>query len=132
MPSPVIDKILREQEISMKQLSIKEVFGGEVNFTNHISQNKDVSQRLLNCDMVTGSDYTVKSEHQTVDNKRVDLTIQNEEGEIITVIESQDATGWLIACIVLRYFITCEKKCMDGVLDRRRNRAREIIPSFHE
>ena len=102
----------------MKQLSIKEAFGGEVNFTNHISQNKDVSQRLLNCiDMVTGSDYTVKSEHQTVDNKRVDLTIQNEEGEIITVIESQDATGWLDSVHSSKVFYYMhEKKCMDGVL----------------
>ena len=64
--------------------------------------------------MVTGSDFTV-TENPTSDRKRVNLTIHNEE-EVITVIESQDATGWLDSIHGKIFYYMFEMKCFDGVL----------------
>lgn len=102
----------------MQRISIKEAFGGEVAFTKHISDNRQVAQDLLQTiDMTMGDDYHIQAEHYTVDKKRVDLTVQNSDGDMIAVIESQDATGWLdsVHASKMTYYMY-EKKCFEGVL----------------
>ena len=103
----------------MKRVSMKEAFGGEVNFTKYISNNVDISNSLLETiDMTIGrDDYRVIAEHQTVDKKRVDLTIQNSEGSTIAVIESQDSNGWLdsVHASKISYYMY-EKQCFEGIL----------------
>lgn len=98
---------------------MKEAFGGEVAFTKYIAQNPDVSNSLLQTiDMTIGSgDYKVVAEHQTVDKKRVDLTVQNAEGSVIAVIESQDSNGWLdsVHASKIAYYMY-EKQCFEGIL----------------
>ena len=98
---------------------MKEAFGGEVNFTKYISNNIEISNSLLETiDMNIGrDDYRVIAEHQTVDKKRVDLTIQNSEGSTIAVIESQDSAGWLdsVHASKISYYMY-EKQCFEGIL----------------
>lgn len=102
----------------MKRLSIKEAFGGEVPFTKYISDNKDVAIRLLDAiDTGMSDTFTIAPEDQTIDRKRVDLVVRDEDDNVIQVIESQDATGWLDSVHASKIAYYCyEKGCMDGVL----------------
>jgi hypothetical protein len=102
----------------MQRQTIKEAFGGEVAFTKYINDNRNVACNLLEViDMAMGDDYKVQAEHYTVDKKRVDLTVQNSDGNTIAVIESQDATGWLdsVHASKIAYYMY-EKQCFEGVL----------------
>jgi hypothetical protein len=80
----------------MKRSNIKQAFGGEVPFTKFISRDAETSNRLLaSCELSFEDGYSVKPEEHTADDKRVDLVIRDSHEEIILVVESQDATGWL-------------------------------------
>jgi hypothetical protein len=80
----------------MKRSNIKQAFGGEVPFTKFISRDVETSGRLLAaCELSFEDGYTVAPEEHTADDKRVDLVIRDSHEEIVLVIESQDATGWL-------------------------------------
>ena len=102
----------------MRRLSIKEAFGGEVAFTKYIAENSEVSQSLLDCvDISIGSDYKIHVEHRTVDGKRVDLSVQDSDGTIIAVIESQDTTGWLDSVHASKiFYYAYEKSCVEGII----------------
>ena len=102
----------------MKSSSIKEAFGGEVRFTRFISDDQETSNRLLDRLNLSYEDgYTVAPEEPTDDGKRVDLVIRDSDNEIILVIESQDATGWLdsVHASKIMYYMY-NKKCEDGIL----------------
>ena len=101
----------------MKRSNIKDTFGNEVTFTKHIANNKVVADRLLEViDGIVG-DYVIEPEDQTVDNKRVDLVVRDEDGNVVSVIESQDASGWLDSIHSSKITYYCyEKGCMDAVL----------------
>lgn len=104
--------------IQMKRGSIKQSFGGETAFTKHIAATPSVQERLLEAlNLAVEDGYTVKPENPTEDSKRVDLTIQDSEGTILLVIESQDATGWLdsIHASKIMYYMW-DKNCDQGVL----------------
>lgn len=80
----------------MKRSTIKQAFGGEVAFTKFISRDIETSNRLLAaCDLSFEDGYTVAPEEHTADDKRVDLVVRDSNQEVVLVIESQDATGWL-------------------------------------
>lgn len=102
----------------MKQSNIKEAFGGEVAFTKYIANNSDVASRLLEVvDAGMSENFTVAPEDGTIDNKRVDLVVRDEDDNVVQVIESQDATGWLDSIHASKIAYYCyEKGCMDGVL----------------
>jgi hypothetical protein len=102
----------------MIRQSIKEAFGGEVPFTKHIAENKEVAKRLLDAiDTGMSESFVIAPEDQTVDRKRVDLVVRDDDNNVIQVIESQDATGWLDSVHASKIAYYCyEKGCMDGVL----------------
>lgn len=102
----------------MKKSSIKEAFGGEVSFTKYIANHPDVAARLLeSVDTGMSESFSVAPEDGTVDRKRVDLVVRDEDDNVVQVIESQDATGWLDSIHASKIAYYCyEKECMDGVL----------------
>ena len=102
----------------MKRVSIKQAFGGEVPFTKYISNTEEVAKRLLDSiDEGMGDSFTIKPEDETLDKKRVDLVVRDDDNNVIQVIESQDATGWLDSVHASKIAYYCyEKGCMDGVL----------------
>ena len=102
----------------MRRVSIKEAFGGEVPFTKYIADNKEVAKRLLDAiDEGMSDGFSIAPEDQTVDRKRVDLVVRDDDNNVVQVIESQDATGWLDSVHASKIAYYCyEKGCMDGVL----------------
>lgn len=102
----------------MIRKTIKEAFGGEVPFTKYIADNKDVAKRLLDAiDEGMSDGFSIAPEDQTVDRKRVDLVVRDDDKNVVQVIESQDATGWLDSVHASKIAYYCyEKGCMDGVL----------------
>jgi hypothetical protein len=102
----------------MIRQTIKEAFGGEVPFTKYIASNKEVAKRLLDAiDTGMSESFNIAPEDQTVDRKRVDLVVRDDDGNVVQVIESQDATGWLDSVHASKIAYYCyEKGCMDGVL----------------
>ena len=102
----------------MKRISIKQAFGGEVPFTKYISNNEEVAKRLLeSIDEGMGESFSIKPEDETLDRKRVDLVVRDDDDNVVQVIESQDATGWLDSVHASKIAYYCyEKGCMDGVL----------------
>ena len=102
----------------MQKKSIKDAFGGEVAFTKYIATHEDVAKRLLDAiDTGMSESFTVKPEDETLDRKRVDLVVRDDDGNVVQVIESQDATGWLDSVHASKIAYYCyEKGCMDGVL----------------
>lgn len=102
----------------MKRSNIKEAFGGEVPFTKFISENLETSRRLLNAlDLSYEDGYNVTPEEHTIHSKRVDLVVRDIDNDIVLVVESQDASGWLdaIHASKITYYMY-DKKCDDGVL----------------
>lgn len=102
----------------MKRSSIKSTFGGEVPFTKFISEDSVTQKRLLDAlNLAVEDGYTVKPEDPTADSKRVDLTVQDAEGNVLLVIESQDATGWLdsVHASKIMYYMW-DKGCEQGVI----------------
>jgi len=102
----------------MKRVTIKEAFGGEVAFTKFISEHTATQQRLLDSlNLAVEDGYLVRPEDPTEDSKRVDLTVQDTDGNIILVIESQDATGWLdsVHASKIMYYMW-DKGCPQGVI----------------
>jgi hypothetical protein len=102
----------------MRRSSIKTSFGGEVPFTKFISEDLATQQRLLDAlNLAIEDGYTVKPEDPTADSKRVDLTVQDAEGNVLLVIESQDATGWLdsVHASKIMYYMW-DKGCEQGVI----------------
>lgn len=102
----------------MIRQSIKEAFGGEVPFTKYVADNKEVAKRLLDAiDTGMSDSFEIAPEDQTVDRKRVDLVVRDDDNNVVQVIESQDATGWLDSVHASKIAYYCyEKGCMDGVL----------------
>lgn len=102
----------------MIRQTIKEAFGGEVSFTKYIADNKAVAKRLLEAiDVGMSESFTIIAENQTIDRKRVDLVVRDDDSNVVQVIESQDATGWLDSIHASKIAYYCyEKSCMDGVL----------------
>ena len=102
----------------MKKSNIKEAFGGEVPFTKYIANHPEVAARLLEAvDAGMSESFKVAPEDNTIDKKRVDLVVRDEDGNVVQVIESQDATGWLDSIHASKIAYYCyEKGCMDGVL----------------
>jgi hypothetical protein len=102
----------------MKRSDIKQAFGGEVPFTKFISEDLETSKRLLTSINLSHEDgYSVTPEERTVDSKRVDLVVRDQEEEVTLVIESQDASGWLdsIHASKITYYMY-DRGCEDGVL----------------
>lgn len=102
----------------MKRSNIKDSFGGEVAFTKFIAENLETSRRLLNSlDLSYEDGYNVTPEEHTVHSKRVDLVVRDINEDIVLVVESQDASGWLdaIHASKITYYMY-DKKCDDGVL----------------
>ena len=102
----------------MKRSNIKVAFGGEVPFTKFISEDLETQQRLLEAlNLAIEDGYMVKPEDLTADSKRVDLTVQDSEGNVLLVIESQDATGWLdsVHASKIMYYMW-DKSCNQGVI----------------
>jgi len=101
----------------MKRTDIKNGFGGEVPFTKFIANDLETSKRLLNALDLSEEDYSVTPEEHTTHSKRVDLVVRDKDNEIILVIESQDASGWLDAVHASKItYYMYDKKCDDGVL----------------
>lgn len=100
----------------IERTSIKEAFGGEVPFTNYIAATISVKDRLLEVLELETDDAKITTESHTKHNKRVDL-IASEGNEIVAVIESQDATGWLdpLHASKLTYYMY-DKNCYTGVI----------------
>ena len=102
----------------MKRTNIKNGFGGEVLFTKFIADNLETSRRLLIAlDLPYEDGYKVTPEEHTTHSKRVDLVVRDSEEDIVLVVESQDASGWLdpIHASKITYYMY-DKKCDDGVL----------------
>lgn len=102
----------------MKRSDIKTAFGGEVNFTKFIARDTRTAERLLNAlDMTYDDGYTVTPESHTLDDKRVDLVVKDGEGEVVLVVESQDATGWLdsVHSSKITYYMY-DKGCYEAAL----------------
>jgi hypothetical protein len=102
----------------MKRTNIKEGFGGEVPFTKFIASDLETSNRLLTAlDLSYEDGYTVTPEEHTSHSKRVDLVVRDSDQDIVLVIESQDASGWLDAVHASKIsYYMYDKKCDDGVL----------------
>jgi len=102
----------------MKKSNIKDAFGGEVAFTKYIATTPEVAARLLKAvDVGMEEGFTIVPENGTVDGKRVDLVVRDQDNEVVQVIESQDATGWLDSIHASKIAYYCyEKECMDGIL----------------
>jgi hypothetical protein len=103
---------------NMKRTSIKEGFGGEVAFTKFIATNTETSRRLLNAlDLSYEDGYKITPEEHTVHSKRVDLVVRDVDDDIVLVVESQDASGWLDAVHASKItYYMYDKACDDGVL----------------
>ena len=102
----------------MKRSNIKSAFGGEVAFTKYISEDAETQTRLLDAlNLAIEDGYVIKPEDPTVDSKRVDLTVQDSDGNVLLVIESQDATGWLdsVHASKIMYYMW-DKGCSQGVI----------------
>jgi hypothetical protein len=102
----------------MKRITIKEGFRTEPDFTKFIANDNETSQRLLAAlDLTLDDGYAITPEEHTVHDKRVDLVVRDSEGEVVLVIESQDASGWLdsIHASKIAYYMY-DKNCEDGVL----------------
>lgn len=102
----------------MEKQTIKEAFGGEVAFTQFIARDAETHRRLLETiDMGMNDGFKIQPESHTVDNKRVDLVVYDEDGNAQAVIESQDATGWLdsVHASKIDYYMY-DKNCFEGVL----------------
>jgi len=100
----------------VEEITIEE-FGGEVKFTKYIADTRKVSEGLLNAIDLDVEDFTVTPEEHTLENKRVDLVVRDNNNNVIQVVECQDATGWLDpvhASKILWY--SDDKKCDDVVL----------------
>jgi len=102
----------------MKRTNIKEGFGGEVPFTKFIASDLETSNRLLTAlDLGYEDGYTVTPEEHTSHSKRVDLVIRDADQDVVLVVESQDASGWLDAVHASKItYYMYDKKCDDGVL----------------
>ena len=107
-----------EEDAKMKRTNIKAGFGGEVPFTKFIASNLETSNRLLTAlDLSYEDGYTVTPEEHTSHSKRVDLVIRDADQDIVLVVESQDASGWLDAVHASKItYYMYDKKCDDGVL----------------
>jgi len=102
----------------MKRLDIKTAFGGEVPFTKFIADDAATARRLLSAiDLYSEDGFKVTPEERTVDNKRVDLVVRGSEGDLVAIIESQDASGWLdsIHASKVTYYMY-DRGCNEGVL----------------
>jgi hypothetical protein len=102
----------------MKRTNIKEGFGGEVPFTKFIASDLETSRRLLtSLDLSYEDGYSVTPEEHTTHSKRVDLVIRDVDQDVVLVVESQDASGWLdsVHASKITYYMY-DKKCDDGVL----------------
>jgi hypothetical protein len=102
----------------MKRSNIKQAFGGEVPFTKFIASNLETSKRLLNAiDLDYEDGFRIQPEDPTQHSKRVDLVVRDDEHDVVLVIESQDASGWLdaIHASKITYYMY-DKQCDDGVL----------------
>jgi len=101
----------------IKRSNIKESFGGELAFTRFISSDVETSKRLLLALDLNEDDYKITPEEHTQHSKRVDLVVRDRDNDIILVVESQDASGWLdsIHASKITYYMF-DKKCDDGVL----------------
>jgi hypothetical protein len=102
----------------MKRSNIKEAFGGEVPFTKFIASDTETSKRLLtSIDLEYEDGFRIQPEDPTQHSKRVDLVVRDSDQDVVLVIESQDATGWLdaIHASKISYYMY-DKKCDDGVL----------------
>ena len=100
----------------MKKSSIKKEFGGELEFTKFLSQDKEASQRFLEAADISSEDYEITPEERTADGKRPDLIVRESE-DIIAVVESQDVDGWLDsnhASKIMYYMF--DKGCDLGIL----------------
>ena len=102
----------------MIRSSIKEVFGSELKYTQHIAVNLDAATLLLKAvGMEMNADYKIIAEDRTYDKKRVDLTINNSDGTTEAVIEAQDAKGWLDSVHASKIAYYCwEKECFNAIL----------------
>jgi len=102
----------------MKRTNIKEGFGGEVPFTKFIANDLETSRRLLtSLDLSYEDGYSVTPEEHTTHSKRVDLVIRDVDQDVVLVVESQDASGWLDAVHASKVtYYMYDKKCDDGVL----------------
>lgn len=100
----------------MEEISVND-FGGEVKFTKYIADNETISSRLLEAIGGEVYDYTIVPEEHTVGSKRVDLIVRDEDDNVVQVIESQDANGWLDPIHASKIAWYChDKGCNDGVL----------------
>lgn len=102
----------------MERVDIKESFGNEVTFTKFISEDCETKNRLLeSLGYPIDGEYFIEVESKTIDNKRVDLVIKNDDETLINVIESQDSTGWLDTIHSSKISYYCwEKNCNYGTL----------------
>jgi len=100
----------------MEEISVND-FGGEVKFTKYIADNETISARLLEAIGSAMLDFKVVPEEHTVGSKRVDLIVRDENDNVVQVIESQDANGWLDPVHASKIAWYChDKGCNDGVL----------------
>jgi len=100
----------------MEEISVND-FGGEVKFTKYIADNETISARLLEAIGSAMLDFKVVPEEHTVGSKRVDLIVRDEDNNVVQVIESQDANGWLDPVHASKIAWYChDKGCNDGVL----------------
>jgi hypothetical protein len=104
--------------MKMKRTNIKDGFGGEVPFTKFIANDLETSRRLLTAlDLSYEDGYSVTPEEHTAHSKRVDLVIRDVDQDVVLVVESQDASGWLDAVHASKVtYYMYDKKCDDGVL----------------
>jgi len=101
----------------MEQITVKEFEGGEVGFTRYIADNPRVSERLFQAISSYYDDYKITTEEHTVGSKRVDLIVRDGDNNVVQVIESQDANGWLDPVHASKIAWYChDKGCNDGVL----------------
>ena len=100
----------------MKKSSIKKEFGGELEFTKFLSQDKEASQRFLEAADISSEDYEITPEERTADGKRPDLIVR-EGDDIVAVVEAQDAAGWLDSnhASKIMYYMY-DKRCDLGIL----------------
>jgi hypothetical protein len=76
--------------------TIKQQFGTEPEYTKWLANNKEaVDQLLEQTDMSVVGEYKAQAEDHTVEGKRIDFSITDDQGKVQAVVESQDANGWL-------------------------------------
>jgi len=120
----------------MEQMTIQE-FGGEVKFTKYIADNKELGKRLLKAAGYDQDDenFTITAEEHTTGSKRVDLIVRDEDNNVVQVIESQDANGWLDPVHASKIAWYChDKGCNDGVLICKdsENHMKDFIQWYNE